>query len=58
MFSLTEEFARAQLDYARERLAGQAHRRVDPPTNPRRGKLVAALVRLRQRRLRPSMRHG
>ena len=58
MFSLTEEFARAQFDYARERLAGQAQPRRDQLAKPRHGKLVAMLARRRQQTLRPSMRHG
>lgn len=52
MFSLTEDFARAQFDYTRERLAGQTRPRRDEPTKPRHSKLVAALSR-RRRFLKP-----
>ena len=55
MFSLTDEFARAQYDYARERLSGIARPRIDAPDAKRRRHVVAALF---TRRLRPSPPHG
>jgi hypothetical protein len=55
MFTLTDEFARAQYDYTRERISGHARPRVDAPDGRRRRSVVAALFK---RRLRPSLPHG
>ncbi|WP_170323609.1 hypothetical protein [Cryptosporangium phraense] len=53
MFSLTEEFAKAQYDYTRERLAAGARRRPDEDAPGRHRASLRTLLFARSR-LRPS----
>ncbi|GAA3393064.1 hypothetical protein [Cryptosporangium minutisporangium] len=57
MFSLTEEFAKAQYDYTRERLSASARPRVidDEPVRPGRHRAGVFALLFHRHRLRPSL---
>ncbi|WP_157017979.1 hypothetical protein [Cryptosporangium arvum] len=53
MFSITEEFAKAQYDYTRERL-GTGPRRADTEQSPRRHRAGVFTLLFARHRLQPS----